>query len=77
MQISEFRTLGSHPTVPEVVNYYLRPDILPEIFHVTQVRDVTFIYRESGGEKDVHIPLQPKDIAEIEKTGRNNSPYRA
>jgi HEAT repeat protein len=66
MKISEFRTLGSYPTVTEVVNYYLRSDILPEIFHVTQVRDVTFIYRESGGEKDVHIPLQPKDVVELE-----------
>ncbi|MBM3235859.1 HEAT repeat domain-containing protein [Candidatus Poribacteria bacterium] len=65
MKTSEFRTLGSHPTVQEVVNYYLRSDILAEIFHVTQVRDVTFIYRELGG-KDVHIPLQPKDIVELE-----------
>jgi len=63
--ISEFHTLGSHPTIPEVVNYYLRSDILPEIFRVTQVRDVTFIYRESGS-KDEHIPLQPKDITELE-----------
>jgi len=65
MQKSEFPTLGSHPTIPEVVDYYLRADILPEIFHVMQVRDVTFIYRESGG-KDVHVPLQPKDVVELE-----------
>ena len=66
---SKFRTLGSHPTITEVVDYYLRADILPEIFHVTQVRDVNFIYRESGG-KDVHIPLQPKDIVELENSLR-------
>jgi len=64
MQTSVFPTLGSHPTIPEVVDYYLRADILPEIFHVTQVRDVTFIHRESGG-KDVHTPLQPKDVVEL------------
>ena len=63
--ISEFHTLGSHPTIPEVINYYLRSDILPEIFHVTQIRDVNFIYCESGS-KDEHIPLQPKDINELE-----------
>ena len=66
MQKLRVLTLGSHPTIPEVVNYYLRSDILSEIFQVTQIRDVTFIYRESGREKDVHITLQPKDILELE-----------
>jgi len=84
-QKSKFITLGSHPTISEVVDYYLRPDILPEIFHLTQVRDVTFIYRESVAEdvripfqeekllraifsngKDIRIPLQPKNIVELE-----------
>jgi len=64
-QRTEFPTLGSHPMITEVINYYLRSDILSEIFYVTQIRDVTFIYRKSG-DRDAHIPLQPKDIAELE-----------
>ena len=73
MQRSEFWTLGSHPMIQEVRDYYLRSDILPEIFLMTQVRDVTFIYRESDSE-DVHIPLQFNEPVEFENFLRQPVP---
>ncbi len=58
-------TLGSHPTITEVLDYYLRPEILAELFRATQIRDVTFIYREKGLWRERPIDLRPEDAGEL------------
>ena len=65
MNTPRYPTPGSHPTIEEVRDYYLRPDILAEIFLATQVRDVTFIYCEPGGQ-DVRVELHLEDVAELD-----------
>ena len=64
MTLSSNHILGSRPSVREVTDYYLRPDILTQLFNSTQIRDVTFIYCEGGGQ-DVRVDLRPTDADEL------------
>ncbi|MBT3266104.1 HEAT repeat domain-containing protein [Candidatus Poribacteria bacterium] len=53
-------TLGARPRIHEVRDYYLRPDILRELYRTTRARDVTFVHSRKG-RPDVQRPLLPDD----------------
>ena len=57
-------TLGAGPTLSEVLDYYLRTDILGEISRLTHLRDVELIYRTTEGE-EFHIALRPQTAEEL------------
>jgi len=65
MEISESHSLGTYPTIQEVIDYYLRPDILSQIHTTMRVRDVTFAYRLVGRER-VENTLHATDVDELE-----------
>ena len=56
-------TLGSHPTIAEVRDYYLRLEILSELFRATQVRDETLVYRDEDFGEERQVDLWPEDAA--------------
>ncbi|MAF09052.1 hypothetical protein CMK11_01265 [Candidatus Poribacteria bacterium] len=61
--------LRARPGIDEVRDYYLRPDILRELYRATRVRDVTFV-RSRRGRPDVQRPLLPADTEELADTVR-------
>ena len=66
MNLLETCTLGARPTLVEVQAYYLRPEIIADIFQATRVRDVAFIYRKVQGQES-HLSLRPQSVEELRK----------
>jgi len=48
----------------EAIEYYLRGDILAELYRATRVRDVTFVYGTGDG-PDTRVALHPGSAAEL------------
>jgi HEAT repeat protein len=69
MNESDTCTLGTGPRMSEVRDYYLRADILAELSHLTQVRDIELIYRTADGEEP-HVQLEPKTAGDLEAVFR-------
>jgi len=69
MSTLETCTLGAKPTRCEVRDYYLRTDILAEIYRLTRLRDVELIYRTADGQ-EIHAELRPQSVDELQNVFR-------
>lgn len=58
------KSLGAHPPLEEIRDYYLRPEILAEFARLTRLREVELIY-VTDLDREIHVALAPQSAEQL------------